>query len=68
MSAPYQSQDPPAFNSHEVMQFYIAGKHDQVSDQFSVVLEHFQATTYYSFTTALQNYLNGFVGARSCTF
>lgn len=55
------TSEPPAFDSNVAMKQYLNGEMQPLSESFLTVLEHFQSTTYYSFSMALQNYLNRFV-------
>src|SRR5690348_8893822 len=61
MSIATASQDPPAFDSNEVLQAYLRGDYDFFSERSLAVLNHFQGTTYYTLNASLLNYINRFV-------
>ena len=51
----------PSFNPRELMQLYVAGRFDDLSDKFLSLLGHFEQATYVTLSPAAQYFVNAFV-------
>lgn len=52
---------PPAFSPHELMRLYLEGRHDELSQQWLAILDHFEQTLYDRLDESGQFFINEFV-------
>ncbi len=59
---PAQPQTPlPTFNSVQMLELYMKGEHEKLSEQFITIFTYFHNTTYYALTPFEQFFLNCFI-------
>jgi hypothetical protein len=61
MAQPNQPANLPSFNSTEMLNMYIRGEHDKLSEQFISIFNYFHNTTYYSLSAYEQFFINCFI-------